>query len=139
MARLPRIEQPPEQLRYARWLELGTRVGLALLVISFFSYVLGWLPSQVAPQQLSELWSLPVADYLKAAGAHSGWGWLQDLGKGDVLAIIGIVVLAACSLPPLLALVPLYLKRGDRVYAALCLAEVAVIVLAASGLLSGGH
>jgi hypothetical protein len=39
----------------------------------------------------------------------------------------------------LLALVPLYLRRGDKAFAALCLAEVAVVLLAASGWLSGGH
>ena len=47
--------------------------------------------------------------------------------------------MAACSVPCLLALVPLYINRGDKAYVLLCLAEVAVVVLAASGLLSGGH
>jgi hypothetical protein len=38
-----------------------------------------------------------------------------------------------------LALVPLYLRSGNRAHAAICLAEVAVLLLAASGLLSVGH
>jgi hypothetical protein len=36
-------------------------------------------------------------------------------------------------------LVPLYLTRGDKAFAAVCLAEVLVVVLAASGWLAGGH
>jgi len=31
------------------------------------------------------------------------------------------------------------LRRGDRVYAAICIAEIAVLVLAASGALTVGH
>ena len=50
-----------------------------------------------------------------------------------------IALLASCSLPSLLSLVPLYLRAGDRAYAAICLAEVAVLLLAASGILSAPH
>jgi hypothetical protein len=39
----------------------------------------------------------------------------------------------------LLALVPVYWNRGDRAYAAICVAEVLVVALAASGWLAGGH
>ncbi len=54
--------------------------------------------------------------------------------------MIGIGVLAACSLPPLLALVPLFLKqRNGAVYAAICVLEALVLVLAASGVLTSGH
>ena len=67
------------------------------------------------------------------------WGWLALVHKGDVAGLAGIAILAGCSLVGLLALVPLYLRRGDRAYAALCLAEVAVVLLAASGWISGGH
>ena len=39
----------------------------------------------------------------------------------------------------LLALLPLYLRQRERLYAALCVAQVAVLLLAASGLLTAGH
>ena len=39
----------------------------------------------------------------------------------------------------LLSLLPLYAKRGDRAYLAICIAEIAVLLLAASGLLTLGH
>lgn len=131
--------QAPEQLRYARVLDLASRAGLLLLVASFAAYVLGLLEAQVPVEQLPQLWGLPVDRFLQQSASPTGWGWLPLIGKGDMAGLGSVALLAGCSLACLLALVPLYLRRGDRVYALLCLAEVAVIALAASGLLAGGH
>ena len=131
--------QPAEQLRYARLLDWGTRVGLVVLVASFAAYVLGLAESHVPREQLPQLWEHPVGRYLALTGSPTGWGWLALVHRGDIAGLAGIAILAGCSVLALLALVPLYLRRGDRVFAALCVAEVAVVVLAASGLLVGGH
>jgi hypothetical protein len=131
--------QSPEQLRYARVLDWGTRAGLVMLVLSFAVYMLGLATPHVALQRLPELWSLPVAQYLQQTASPTGWGWLALVQRGDVMGLAGIAILAGCSLLCLLAIVPLYLRRGDKAFAALCLAEVAVVALAASGVLSGGH
>jgi len=131
--------QPLEQLRYATLLEWSTRFGLAVVLLAFGAYLLGLLPAQVPAHRLAEVWSLPVDQYLQATGGAKGWGWVAELRRGDMAALAGIGLLAGASVLALLALVPLYVKRGDRVFAALCLAEVAVIVLAASGWLAGGH
>jgi hypothetical protein len=133
------VVQPAEQLRYARLLDLGTRLGLAVLVGSFVAYAFGLLPAHVPLEQLPALWGQPVHRYLALTGTPSGWGWLALAHKGDVAGLAGIVILAGCSVVCLLALVPLYLRRGDRRYALLCLAEVLVVLLAASGWLAGGH
>jgi len=131
--------QPPEQLRYARLLDWGTRIGLVVLVTSFAAYVLGLAESHVPREQLPQLWEHPVGRYLELTGSPTGWGWLALVHRGDIAGLAGIAILAGCSVLALLALVPLYLRRGDRVFAALCVAEVAVVVLAASGVLVGGH
>lgn len=129
--------QSPEQLRYARWLDWGTRIGMVLLVASFTLYAAGVLPSQVAPHELPQLWSQPVGDYLRATGTATGWAWIAQLAQGDRLALLGIAWLAACSIPCLLALLPLV--RHDRRFAALCVAEALVIAAAASGWITAGH
>jgi hypothetical protein len=131
--------QPLEQMLYASLLTWGTRLGLFVLVTSFAAYVLGLAGAQVPVSRLPELWHHPVARYLELTQSPTGWGWLALVHKGDVAGLAGIAILAGCSLVCLLALVPLYLRRGDKAYAALCLAEVAVVVLAASGWISGGH
>ena len=131
--------QPPEQLRYARWLEWGTRVGLVLLISLFAAYVAGLVEPHVPHARLSEVWNLPVSQFLAATGLPAGWGWLQHVHRGDIANLVGIGLLAGASVLALLALVPLYLRSGDRLYAGLCLAEVLVLLLAASGLLTAGH
>ena len=133
------VIQPPEQLRYARLLDWGTRLGLLVLVLSFAAYAFGLVSPWVSLEQLPQLWSHPVAQYLQETQSPVGWGWLVLVHRGDVVGLVGIGILAGCSMLCLLALVPLYLRRGDKAFAALCLAEVAVVLLAASGWLSGGH
>ena len=49
------VVQSAPQLRYAAVLEWGTRVGLAVLVVSFLAYLFGWLPAHVAPHDLPRL------------------------------------------------------------------------------------
>lgn len=133
------VVQAPEQLRYARWLGWGTSIGLMLLVATFAAYLLGWLPPRIPVHELPGLWHHPVNDYLRLAEAPHGWAWLAGVAHGDLAGLLGIAFLAGCSVPCLLALVPLYARAGDRAYVAICLAEVAVLLLAASGVLTAGH
>jgi hypothetical protein len=126
-------------LRYARLLEWGTRVGLAVLLTSFALYVSGLLPPQVPLHRLPELWHQPVAQYLAQTGAPTGWQWLALLHHGDVLGLVGIAVLAGCSVLCLLSLLPLYRRRGDGAYLGLCVVQIAVLAVAAAGVWGGGH
>ncbi|MBS0436133.1 MAG: hypothetical protein U1E80_07530 [Piscinibacter sp.] len=133
------VVQPPEQLRYARWLEWGTRVGLAALTLIFLAYGIGLVEPHVPHSRLPEVWNLPVSQFLAATGLPTGWGWLAFAHRGDIANLLGIAMLTGASLLALLALLPLYLRQRDRLYAALCVAQVAVLLLAASGLLTAGH
>ncbi|MDO8341067.1 MAG: hypothetical protein Q7T59_03770 [Candidatus Woesebacteria bacterium] len=133
------MTQQLEALRYARLLDWGARIGVLTLVLSFAAYVSGVLPPHVPPEQLPSVWNLPVGAYLQQTATPTGWGWLALAHKGDLSGLIGISILAGCSLPPLLGLIPLYVKRRDYVYAAICGMVGGVLVLAASGLLTGGH
>ncbi len=133
------IVQSREQLLYARLLDWGTALGLLVLVASFTAYLAGWLPPRVPVHELPALWHHPVDEFTRLTGSPLGWAWLAELQRGDLAGLLGIGLLAACSLPSLAALVPLYLRAGDRAYAAICLAEIVVLSLAASGVLSAGH
>lgn len=139
MAVKPPAHQPIEQLRYADWLGWGARVGLVVTVLGFLAYASGVVPSAVSPEQLQALWGLPVREYLQHTGGPPGWSAFVDVTRGDRLALMGIIVLAGCSVPPLLALAIPAWRQGDRALAVLCGAEVLVIALAATGWLAGGH
>lgn len=132
-------QQKLEALRYANLLDWGARLGVVALIVSFAAYAFGLLTPHVPLQQLPTVWNLPVAAYLEQTATPTGWGWLALAHKGDLSGLIGISILSGCSLPPLLGLIPLYLKRRDYAYAAICTAVIAVLILAASGLLTGGH
>lgn len=131
--------QKAEAHRYAILLDWGTNLGLVVLVLGFAAYVLGFTAPHVSLDQLPQLWNQPVAIYLQKTNTPIGWGWLVHAGKGDMFNLVGIAILAGCSLPPLLGLIPLYLKRRDYAYAGICAAIILVLVLAASGVLTGGH
>ena len=132
-------QQQAEASRYALLLHWGARVGEVTLVLSFAVYLFGVLKPHVPLEQLPSVWNLPLAAYLQRTGTPTGWGWLAFAYEGDLSNLIGISLLAGCSLPPLLGLIPLYLKRRDYVYAGICALVVTVLILAASGILTGGH
>jgi hypothetical protein len=127
------------QRLYAGLLDWGARLGLLMLVLGFALYMLGVFAPLVPLEQLPALWNQPAARYLQQTGTPTGWGWLALVQKGDLLNLVGIALLAGCSLPPLLGAGGLYLKQRDWPMAAICLLVVAVIVLAASGVLTAGH
>lgn len=127
-----------EQMVYAKVLNLGMKVGLASLVISFALYVLGIMEPHIPLQDLPKYWKLPVHEYLKQTNIHQGWSWLYMLNKGDFLNFIGIAFLAGVSIICYLSIIPSLFRKKDTIYAVLAIIEVAVLVLAASGLLKGG-
>jgi len=128
-----------EQLRYARVLEWGARGGLVAVVVAFVLYVSGVLPGRVPLDELSNLWALPLAEYLHRTATPVGWGWLELAGHGDFASLAGIALLATCSVPCLVAVLPIFARRSDRVYVVLCALELAVLALAASGVLVVTH
>ncbi len=130
---------PVEQQRYATLLNWGARSGLAILAVSFLAYLFGWMPAHVPLEQLPQVWNLPVGEYLKQTGTPTGWHWLDLVAYGDFASLVGIAVLSGCSLICLVGVMPIYAKRGDRVFVAICVFALLVQLLAASGTLSVGH
>ena len=129
-----------EQQRYATLLSWGSRSGLVLLVVSFLAYVFGWMPAHVPLEQLPNLWNLPVGEYLEQTNTPTGWAWLTMIDQGDFASLVGIAWLSGSSLICLLAVIPIYARRKDRIFMMLCIFALAVQLLAASGMLkTGGH
>ena len=128
-----------EELAYASWLDWGTRAGLAVLIASFFAYALGLVPPHVPFDELAKVWALPVSEYRVAAGAPSGWGWLDLAARGDYLNYFGIVVLGLVTTLCYLRILPILLARNDRVYALIAAMEIAVLAAAALGIVGAPH
>jgi len=130
---------PAEQLAYASLIAFGSLLATALLVLGLVIYLTGLLPPVVPLEKLPRVWHLKVQDYVAATGVPTGWGWLAYVGAGDFFNYVAISILAGLTIVGYLVLLPGYLRRRDWVYAALVALEICVLVLAASGVLEGGH
>jgi hypothetical protein len=128
-----------DQQVYARWLDWGTRISLALLVAAFLAYVFGLAPAALPLADLPRFWRLPLERYLALSGSPTGWGWLAMLDKGEYQNLVGVALLGLVTVACYLRILPLLLARRERLQAAIVVAQVAVLLLAASGLLAGGH
>jgi len=128
-----------EQRLYAALLDKGMKIGLAILVVTFGLYVFGVLEPTVPVTDLTKYWSMSVHDYLAATGIGTGWSWVAHLGQGDLLNFAGIAFLAGITIVCYIAIIPTLLRKKDMPYVVLAIVEVAVLVLAASGVLKSGH
>lgn len=130
---------PVEQTVYARWLDRGTRIGLWLLIATFSAYALGLAQPQVELARLPEVWGLSAERYQAVTGAPTGWGWLGLLHKGDYLNLLAVSLLSLVTVACYLRILPIHLRRGEHLVAAMIVAQVVVLLAAASGALAGGH
>lgn len=136
-----------EQLLYAKILQTGMYIGLALLLVTFALYTSGIVQPAVPVEQLPDYWTMNVDDYLEAINHDhlhqehpvSGWSWLSVLGKGDYLNFLGIALLSAVTIVCFLGIVPTLIRKKDRAYVVMALLEAAILTLAASGIFSVGH
>jgi putative copper export protein len=129
-----------EQIAYANVLNIGMWFGLALLIITFFVYLSGALPSYVPIDDLPKYWTMRVHDFNVALNAPTGWGWASLVGKGDYLNFVGIAILSGLTILCYLVILPILARKKDRAYVVIAIVEVLVLSLAASGLLKvGGH
>lgn len=128
-----------DQQLYARWLDWGTRLSLALLVAAFLAYAFGLAPAALPLDELPGLWALPLERYLALSGAPVGWGWLAMLDRGEYQNLAAVALLCLVTVACYLRVIPALLARGDRLQAGLAIAQVVVLIVAASGLLAGGR
>jgi hypothetical protein len=135
-----RTRASEEQIAYAGVLNIGMWFGLFLLVVTFFVYLSGVLPSFVPIDDLPKYWGMRVHDFNHHLHAPTGWGWAAHVGQGDYLNFVGIAILSGLTILCYLVILPILIRKKDRAYVVIAIAEVLVLSLAASGLLkSGGH
>ncbi len=104
-----------EQMAYASVLNIGMWLGLAVMVVTFFVYVSGVLPSFVPIDDLPKYWTMRVHDFNVALNAPTGWGWAPLVGKGDYLNFIGIAMLSGLTILCYAVILPiLYQEEGYR-------------------------
>ncbi len=129
----------PEQLAYAKVLEVGVMACLALLAVTFVLYVAGVTTPDVPPEAMPGHWGKPSSEFVEKVGAPTGWSWVASLPASDYLNYIPICLLATLSAFAYLRVAPILLARRRYFLVTILLAELLAIALAASGILQGGH
>ncbi len=137
---IERTKASEEQIAYAGILNIGMWLGLAILVITFFVYVSGALSCHVPIDDLPKYWSMKSKDFIHTCNAPTGWGWAMLVGKGDYLNFVGIAILAGLTILCYLVILPILIRKKNTPYVVIAILEIAVLALAASGLMKvGGH
>lgn len=129
-----------EQILYANILNMGMLIGLISLVLIFVLYVTGILSPLIQLEKVQTYWVLSVHDYLEKSGIEVGWAWFGELQYGDMLNYIPIAFLSLLTIVCYLALIPGLIRKKDTTYTVIAIAEIIVLLIAASGILgTSGH
>lgn len=128
----------PEQMRYANMLFYGCWSSLALMVITYMLYVLGIVEPHIPLDKVPQLWSLPVGEYLAQGNVPTGWGWATLVAEGDFMNFIGIALLAGMTILCYIPLLPAFLSSKKMAMFWIALAEIIVLLVAASGIFGAG-
>lgn len=138
---------PPEQITYANLLFYGSWLGIAILIVTYAIYASGLLSPHVPMNELSGAWEMSVGEYVEKYDIPLGWNWVNHIGfgagghgDGDFLNFIGVGMLAGLTIVCYFILIPVYARRKDGIFLSIVIAEILVLVTAASGILgTGGH
>jgi len=139
VTRAEAAQAPAEQVVYGNILLYGSILGIALMVITYILYLSSALSPYLPVQELPKLWGMKAHEFVKVTGVPTGWGWTAYLGKGDYLNYIGVALLAGLTILGYLVLLPAYIGKRDVPYTLIVVAEIIVLVLAASGVVAAGH
>lgn len=133
-----KIKPSEEQLEYATILQKVGLGGLGILIVSFIVYVFEVLPTTIPINEIPRLWGLRVDEFIEKTGMPTGWHWVPLLHNGDMVSFLGIVILAAASLICFLAILPTFIKKKDTPFVVNVAIQIIILLLAASGIISGG-
>jgi hypothetical protein len=120
--------------RYAAILHWFVILAFALLLASFVLFGGGVLPSAVPAERVPELWGLSAREYSRETAFPTNWAWVYHLRNSDVLNLASLVLIGAATPICFVPLAVMYLRRRDYAYAIMALLVVAVLVIAATGL-----
>lgn len=132
------VHASPEQTAYADLLFYGCWAGLAVMLVTYSLYIFGIITPHVPLENMPQIWCNPVGTYLEKGNVPTGWGWTSLLKTGDFLNFLGIVLLAGLSIICYLKTIPALFRKGDKVMGMIAVAEVLVLLFAASGIVGGG-
>lgn len=127
------------QLVYARVLHWVSTLGIVFVVSGFAVYVFELLPHSVSIDDIARNWHLSAAELNRQFHLPTGWAWVSDILKGDVLSFASIAYLAAATIVCLVAVTGVFFDEKNVIYSIISILQILVLVFAASGIIGSGH
>jgi len=127
------------QAFYSRLLGWGALAALVVMLVVYLLYATGAVASAVPPARIADHWGSPPQEYSEAVGVRGGWAWVTQLGRGECLSRLGPALLGLVTIACLAVALPVFLKKRDWAFATIVAAEIVLLALSASGLVSGGR
>jgi hypothetical protein len=127
------------QLAYAAILAKATTLGIIFIIAGYIVYVFQLLPLSLPIDQVSGNWHLRAAEFHHKVIAPYGWSCFTHPGYGDMLSYMSIIYLGTVTMFCLVAAGIAFLRDKNSIYTFFSFAQLAVLILAAAGIVSGGH
>ncbi|MEM0350928.1 MAG: hypothetical protein QXU61_04070 [Archaeoglobaceae archaeon] len=134
-----KIDVPKEQIIYSEILYYGSVISIIILTALFLIYTTGFMPSYLDFQRITELWGEKHHKFVEETGIPTGWGWLKLINYADFMNLLFIAALAFLTIICYIAILPVFITKKDWIFAMITIAEIIVLLLAASGLITTGH
>lgn len=128
-----------EQLVYAAALDVGMRIGFAVLAVTLAIYISGLFEAHIPVEDLPRYWGLHASEYLHAADVPTGWGWVDLAHRSDYLNFVGIAFLSGITIVCYARILPYPFKSRDYLFVGMAVAQIVVLLVSASGILVIGH
>jgi len=129
----------PRRMAYAALLHHCVNIGFVMLLVAFGLYASGLVPAHVALDSLPSQWGLSAKDFMAKNQLRGGWSWLRLLNRGDYLCFVGLAFLSLTTVFCYVRVLPFFLREKKHALAVVIVAEIVVLLAAASGIFSLNH
>jgi hypothetical protein len=130
------------QLVYARTLDYVAHSVIILMAVGYFLYLTELLPLSVPIETIAGNWHLSAAHLQAKLNLPCGWGCFTSpagLLHGDIFSYISVIFLSLATLICLASAVAVFISEKKHLYSAIATLQVLVLLVAASGIMTGGR
>ncbi|NTU59187.1 MAG: DUF1634 domain-containing protein [Chlorobiaceae bacterium] len=130
------------QLAYAKTLDYVAHSVIIVMAAGYFLYLTGLLPLSVPIETIAGNWHLSASRLQAKLHLASGWSCFtrpEGIFHGDIVSYISVIFLSLATLICLVSAFLVFIGEKKRLYSAITLLQVIVLLVAASGILSAGR
>jgi hypothetical protein len=130
------------QLTYAKTLDYVAHTVIVVMAIGFLIYLMELLPLTVPIETIAGNWHLSAANLQAKLNLPCGWGCFTSpagILHGDIVSYISVIFLSLATLVCLASALTVFVSEKKHLYSVIATLQVLVLLVAASGIMSGGR